>query len=256
MRFNISTPTVSNPTDEKIIQRISAYWSNRASEFGRVREFELESDKTELWWQEIKSHLPSKTSKLKFLDVGTGTGFFSILLSTHGYEVTGIDVSNKMLAEASRIAKQRGHSIEFIIMEASDLKFDNEIFDCVLCRNVTWTLPHPEQAYCEWHRVLKPGGTLINFDANYGAINFIDLKKYDGHHSHNEISDDLLLEGEELRKMVPLTYSSRPQWDINLLNHIGFINCFCDINISSRVYKTKDVTFNPVPMFVVGGYKN
>ena len=37
----------------------------------------------------------------------------------------------------------------------------------IVTRNLTWNLPHPEKAYGEWCRVLKPGGLLLNFDANW-----------------------------------------------------------------------------------------
>ena len=40
-------------------------------------------------------------------------------------------------------------------------------FDMIVSRNVTWNLEHPDRAYYEWMRVLKPGGVLLNFDANW-----------------------------------------------------------------------------------------
>ncbi|SPZ01220.1 methyltransferase [Proteus mirabilis] len=48
-----------------------------------------------------------------------------------------------------------------------DLPFGDEQFDLVVSRNVTWNLKSPCEAYQEWFRVLKPGGSLINFDANW-----------------------------------------------------------------------------------------
>ena len=57
--------------------------------------------------------------------------------------------------------------IDFRQMDAQQLEFENETFDVVLSRNLTWTLPEPETAYAEWYRVLKPGGVLLNFDADY-----------------------------------------------------------------------------------------
>ena len=37
-------------------------------------------------------------------------------------------------------------------------------FDVVVTRNLVWTLPNPEAAVKEWHRVLKPGGRIIISD--------------------------------------------------------------------------------------------
>ena len=45
-------------------------------------------------------------------------------------------------------------------------------FDVIVTRNLTWDLPHPESAYREWHRVLRSGGILLNFDANWYRYQF------------------------------------------------------------------------------------
>ena len=46
-------------------------------------------------------------------------------------------------------------------MDSHQLSFDDNTFDLLINRNVTWTLYDPEQAYKEWYRVLKPGGRLL-----------------------------------------------------------------------------------------------
>jgi len=51
-------------------------------------------------------------------------------------------------------------------MDAQHLTFGDNAFDVVLSCNLTWNLEHPGRAYAEWLRVLKPGGVLLNFDAN------------------------------------------------------------------------------------------
>ena len=51
-------------------------------------------------------------------------------------------------------------------------------FDVIVNRNVTWTLENPKDAYKEWMRVLKPGGSLIIFDACWYLWNYDkDLEK-------------------------------------------------------------------------------
>ena len=66
-----------------------------------------------------------------------------------------------------------GYGIVPVSGDAEKLDFADESFDVVISRNLTWTLPHPIDAYQEWMRVLKKGGVLINFDAEYakGAHN-------------------------------------------------------------------------------------
>lgn len=110
-----------------------------------------------------------KKNGLRILDVGTGIGFFAILLSEAGHQVEGIDLTPAMLDEARGITAQRGLDIVFREMDAQALSYDDSSFDVVLSRNLTWTLPEPEKTYREWFRVLKPGGMLLNFDADYAA---------------------------------------------------------------------------------------
>ena len=50
------------------------------------------------------------------------------------------------------------------------LRFADNTFDMIVSRNVTWNLEHPDRAYYEWMRVLKPGGVLLNFDASWYHI--------------------------------------------------------------------------------------
>ena len=110
----------------------------------------------------------------KVLDIGTGPGFFTIILEELGYTtITGIDVSNNMLEIAKENIQKygKGHSnIQLMKMDAQNLDFKPESFDIIVSRNLTWNLEKPQQAYSEWLKVLKPNGTLLIFDANWYAF--------------------------------------------------------------------------------------
>ena len=69
----------------------------------------------------------------------------------------------------------------------------------IVSRNLTWTLPDAEHAYQEWFRVLKPGGVMINLDANYGAADFADTADLPENHAHHQIQDDLMQECEDIK---------------------------------------------------------
>lgn len=94
--------------------RVVNYWAGRACDFGRVRERELHNELGRRWRAAILKQLPDRNN-LKILDVGTGTGFFSILLSKEGHELTGIDLTPEMIGEAKRQAESS--SISTPIME-------------------------------------------------------------------------------------------------------------------------------------------
>ena len=152
----------------KMEQRVKNYWTQRSHDFGMVRKNELENEMGQRWLREIQRFLPAGR-KLDILDVGTGTGFFAVLLAQLGHRVEDIDLTTAMLEEGRLLAAQRKLEIAFREMDAQALTYPDGTFDVVISRNLTWTLPHPERAYGEWFRVLKPGGVLLNFDAEYAA---------------------------------------------------------------------------------------
>ena len=155
---------------EKLNQRIKNYWDERSEDFSRARRLELEGNNAAAWEKIFKNNLPA-VKKLKVLDVGTGAGFFAAILSKLGHEVTGIDMSTKMLSEAEKNLRELNLHADFRKMNAQSLNFADETFDVVVTRNLTWTLPDVKAAYREWFRVLKVGGVLMNFDSDFGGKN-------------------------------------------------------------------------------------
>ena len=93
-------------------QRVKNYWTQRSHDFGSVRKNELGNEMGEKWLREINVHLPERKS-LTILDVGTGTGFFAVLLAQQGHRVEGIDLTPAMLEEARNLAAQRNLEITF-----------------------------------------------------------------------------------------------------------------------------------------------
>lgn len=118
---------------------------------------------------------------MKILDIGTGPGFFPMILSEAGYTVTAVDYTEEMLEKAKEnLGKYTKYGLERVTlqrMDAQNLEFADETFDVVISRNLTWNLEKPEQAYQEWMRVLKPGGVLLNFDANWYGYLYDEEKK-------------------------------------------------------------------------------
>ena len=66
-----------------------------------------------------------------------------------------------MIDHAEHMAAVLGLDARFLIMDAEETDFQDESFDVLVTRNLTWTLPHIARAYREWYRLLKPGGVLI-----------------------------------------------------------------------------------------------
>lgn len=156
-----------------LLEEIQNYWNHRYKGYSKVNKKELEGTQRERWKQQLKRLLPANQN-LKVLDIGTGPGFFTIVLEELGYTtITGIDVSNKMLEVAKENIQKYGKdnsSIQLMKMDAQNLDFKPESFDIIVSRNLTWNLENPQQAYSEWLKVLKPNGTLLVFDANWYAF--------------------------------------------------------------------------------------
>lgn len=68
---------------------------------------------------------------LKIIDIGCGTGRHSIELSRRGYSVTGIDLSESLMARATEKAKQSNLQIDFQRHDARNLPFVNQ-FDAAI----------------------------------------------------------------------------------------------------------------------------
>ena len=233
----------------EIGQRVKDYWTQRSHDFGTVRKNELENEMGQRWLHEIERFLPEGRN-LNILDVGTGTGFFAVLLAQQGHRVEGIDLTPAMLEEARTLAKQRNLDITFREMDAQNLAYPDGTFDVVISRNLTWTLPDPERAYASWFRVLKPGGVLLNFDADYAAhvrSHSVQNRKVapDSPYGHVGMTDALQQENDAITLSMDIG-QARPEWDGEVLTRVGFQSCQTDTQVGKRLLGELDLTTAPM----------
>ena len=247
----INKKTIHHRNDAK--RFIEDYWTRRSPEFKKLRREELRSEKNELWRQEICSHFPPGKA-LKILDIGCGSGFYAILLGKQGYDVTGIDLTESMIADAKALAEEEKCRVRFLIMDAEKLQFPDASFDAVVSRNVTWNLPHPEQAYAEWVRILKKGGILLNYDAEYGKHHHDEYEK-EAVYSHKDVTKELVDQCHRIYHMLDISLYDRPQWDLEVLQKLGVSSCEADPTVGPRLYSQKDRFYIPVPLFGVYAIK-
>ncbi|OXM48148.1 SAM-dependent methyltransferase [Amycolatopsis thailandensis] len=97
------------------------------------------------------------------LEVAVGTGL-NLPLYPDGIELTGIDLSDGMLAIARGRAERLGHPVTLHQADAHDLPFDAGSFDTVVCTLGLCAIPDDGKALREMARVLRPGGRLILLD--------------------------------------------------------------------------------------------
>lgn len=203
------------------LEQIRQYWNSRAEGYTLSNREELEDEhRIFLWEQQIRRALNGRVCR-HVLDVGCGPGFFSVLLARLGYEVTAVDYTENMLTEARKNAVHYGVDIDFRRMDAQKLDFEDGIFDLVISRNVLWNLEQPEQAYREWLRVLKPNGTLMNFDGNFyyyvTDAEYGDRTRWEHKHMQGINANSIDRIGEHL----PMARRLRPEWDVQELQKLG-----------------------------------
>ena len=236
-----------------IKEHVVNYWTERAPSFCDLRKEELKSEKASLWLKELKTVLPQK--KLNILDVGCGTAFFEVLLAEEGHTVTGIDLTEEMVKEAEIMIKSHGleNNARVLQMDAEELNFNDETFDLVITRNLTWTLPHPQKAYSEWHRVLKKGGLLLNFDAEHAKA--AHMTNPHENNAHQDLSDAMQEKCHQIYHMLSMSALERPEWDKEILKQTGFTKVECDTGFGDRVYAQKDRFYIPERMSMIKAAK-
>lgn len=245
---------VREPEYDDRKEQIVHYWEKRSESFLEQRRSELANPIAKRWMKEIEKQIPAGR-RLKILDVGCGAGFFSILLAKEGHEVFGIDLTPEMIENAIQLAEEENADCCFQVMDAENPMFADETFDVVISRNLTWTLPNAEHAYGEWMRVLKTGGVLLNFDANYGKENVADTKGLPEAHAHFKVGNEMLEECERIKSQLPISRKNRPAYDVAVLceNTAGEIRI--DTSLGKRIYLEKDEFYNPAPMFSICAVK-
>jgi ubiquinone/menaquinone biosynthesis C-methylase UbiE len=103
---------------------------------------------------------------MKVLDVACGPGIVACALAPKAAQVTGIDLTPAMIAQAGE--RQRSlklDNIDWRVGDAIQLPFADGAFDRVVTRYSFHHLPDPAAALREMRRVCRDGGRLLVIDA-------------------------------------------------------------------------------------------
>jgi SAM-dependent methyltransferase len=125
-------------------------------------------DELEPWYEHLYAVLhrlvraelrpPPGNRPPRALDVGCGTGFQTTILLELGYETLGLDVS----AGALRAARSRCAGACLLQGDAEALPCRDGTMDLIIsCGSTLSFVSHPERAFAEIARVLRPGGRFL-----------------------------------------------------------------------------------------------
>jgi ubiquinone/menaquinone biosynthesis C-methylase UbiE len=99
----------------------------------------------------------------RVLEVGAGTGFFSLNLRQAGIvdDVHVTDISPGMVEAAEDNARKLGFEVGGRVADAERLPYEDATFDLVVGHAVIHHIPDVELAFREMLRVLRPGGRIV-----------------------------------------------------------------------------------------------
>jgi len=116
-------------------------------------EFPMETMASEKWRKKLFSYVEGHS----ILEAGVGTGK-NLPYYSPGKSVTGIDISERMLARARKKAKRMDHSFTLLKMDVQALEFPDRSFDSIVSTFVFCSVPDPVKGLEETRRVLKSKG--------------------------------------------------------------------------------------------------
>lgn len=138
---------------------MAAHWDGRAHRF----EGAASHNRHRTAWREVL-RAAIGTGPGRAVDLGCGTGACAVLLAGLGYEVTAVDGSAAMIAQARQAAGRDGVTVRFLHADMDRCWLPDGCADLVCLRNVLWTLENPQAALLLAARLLRPGGTVLVAD--------------------------------------------------------------------------------------------
>jgi ubiquinone/menaquinone biosynthesis C-methylase UbiE len=103
----------------------------------------------------------------RVLDVATGTGNTALALAPHVSWATGLDLTEEMLAQARRVAAERGvENVDWVLGDAEELPFPAASFEIWIARAAPHHFHRLDRSLEEAFRVLKPGGKAVVIDSS------------------------------------------------------------------------------------------
>ncbi len=113
---------------------------------------------TSVFMNIIHSELNHETN---FLEIGSGSGTFTIEIAKHVKKSTGIDLSSNAIKMSTNKAKAVNSKASFIIADCFNLPFKDNYFDVIWSQGFLQAIPKPTDCLKEQLRVCKKNGVIL-----------------------------------------------------------------------------------------------
>ena len=110
--------------------------------------------------------------KGKVLDIAMGEGRNGVYLATQGFEVLGLDISEKGLAKAHNLAKKNNVTIETKVVDLESFTLKPNSYDLILC-----TYYMQKNLFKQFQSALKPGGMIIVETYNVDYLKYAQFSR-------------------------------------------------------------------------------
>lgn len=101
-------------------------------------------------------------SNLEVLEIGAGTGRFTLKIAPYVKNITAVDISQNMLNQmATKMRDQNINNIDQIHENFMEIDFNIKKFDLIVSFSTIEYLKEKEQLFKKLSFLLKPGGSII-----------------------------------------------------------------------------------------------
>lgn len=183
------------------------------------------------------------------LDIASGEGYGSHLMSRFARNVSGVDIDNESVELAAK--KYKSHNLNYKQGSATQIPFDDNTFDVVVSFETIEHIAEHNQMIIEIKRVLKKDGVLIISTPD--KMYYSDVRKFNNHFHVKE------LYREEFKDLISTQFDYCALYDQLYLNGISIIcNEKANINNHEMVFtgdynKIENTALHPLYLIAIAG---
>lgn len=97
----------------------------------------------------------------KILEIGCGTGQYTTRLAEQGYEITAVDISEKMMAQAQEKMRNLGYQVKWLKGDITQTVDQLERYQGIISMSAFEFIPNPDEMLAELLEHLEPKGCLV-----------------------------------------------------------------------------------------------